>query len=215
MTDAAIAIEQPRSAFGVLQRRVTIGVVGVLVVLAGVSWWHTVGNARDSVGMVQGLAQVGRDMPFDMSAGLFLSMWVAMMVAMMFPTIAPIVLLHRSVVRRRGEGALPTLAFVAGYLVVWSVIGLVPLAALVGFRHVSHASDWVARTGGGVLLLAGLYQYTSWKTACLKACRSPLSFLMTHDFGRGSNRAFRVGVSHGAYCLGCCWALMAVLFVVG
>ncbi|TMK81412.1 MAG: DUF2182 domain-containing protein [Actinobacteria bacterium] len=215
MTDASISIERPRSAFTVLQRRVTFGVVGVLIALAAVSWWRTLGSAHDMSGMVQGLAQVGRDMPFDMSAGLFLSMWVAMMVAMMFPTIAPIVLLHRSVVRRRGEGAAPTVAFVAGYLAVWSIIGVVPLFALVGFRHIAHASTWVARAGGGVLVVAGLYQYTAWKMACLKACRSPLSFLMTHDFGRGPRRAFRVGVSHGAYCLGCCWALMAVLFVVG
>src|SRR5258706_15889484 len=147
MTDASITVERPRSAFGVLQRRVTIAIVGLLALLAGLSWWHTAGRAHDMSGMVQGLAQAGRDMPFDMSAGLFLSMWVAMMVAMMFPTIAPIVLLHRSVVLRRGEGAAPTVAFVAGYLIVWSLIGLVPLAALVGFRHIAHTSTWVARAG--------------------------------------------------------------------
>jgi predicted metal-binding membrane protein len=215
MTDASISVERPRSAFVVLQRRMTIGIVGLLVVLAGVSWWNTTGNVRDMSGMVQGIAQVGRDMPFEMSAGLFLGMWVAMMVAMMFPTIAPIVLLHRSVVLRRGEGPAPTVAFTGGYLVVWSLIGLVPLAALIGFRHIAHQSAWVARAGGGVLVIAGLYQFTSWKSTCLKACRSPLSFLMTHDFGSGARRAFKVGVSHGLYCLGCCWALMAVLFVVG
>jgi predicted metal-binding membrane protein len=210
-----IAQDTPRSAFGVLQRRVTLAIVGVLVVLAALSWWRTVGNARDMSAMVQGIAQVGRDMPFDMSAGLFMAMWIAMMVAMMFPTIAPIVLLHRSVVRRRGEGSLPTVAFGGGYLVVWSLIGLVPLGVLIGFRHIAGESEWVARAGGGVLVLAGLYQFTGWKATCLKACRSPLSFLMTHDFGSGARGAFRVGVSHGLYCLGCCWALMAVLFVVG
>src|SRR5205823_2441919 len=187
----------------------------VLIALAAVSWWRTVGNSADMKSMVQGIAQVGREMPFDMSASLFLGMWVAMMVAMMFPTIAPIVLLHRAVVRRRGEGAVPTVAFGLGYLVVWTVIGFIPLGILVGFRHVANESTWVGRAGGAVLLIAGLYQFTGWKAACLKACRSPLSFLMTHDFGSGPRRAFRVGVSHGAYCLGCCWALMAVLFVVG
>lgn len=215
MSDASISVEQPRSAFSVLQRRVTFAIVGLLVLLAGLSWWQTIGNARGMASMVRGLAQVGRDMPFDMSVWLFLSMWVAMMVAMMFPTIAPIVLLHRSVVRRRGEGFAPTTAFVGGYLVVWLAIGLIPLAALVGFRHFAPESAWVARAGGGVLVIAGLYQFTQWKAACLKACRSPLSFLMTHDFGSGVGGAFRVGLSHGAYCLGCCWALMAVLFVVG
>lgn len=213
-TEAAVE-ERPRSAFGVLQRRATIANAGVLVLLAGLSWWYTVGNARDMSGMVQGLAQVGRDMPFDMSVVLFLLMWVAMMVAMMFPTITPIVLLHRSVVTRRGEGARPTVAFVAGYIAIWAAIGVVPLAALIGFRHVASGSAWVPRAGGVVLVVAGVYQYTRWKMACLKACRSPLSFLMTHDFGSGSRGAFKAGVSHGLYCLGCCWALMAVLFVVG
>ena len=210
-------IEQgtPRSAFGILTRRTTIAFVSVLVLLAALSWWQTVGQSRDMMGMVAGLGQVGRDMPFDMSAGLFMSMWVVMMVAMMFPTIAPIVLLHRSVVRRRGEGFVPTGAFVGGYLLVWATIGLIPLGLLIAFRHYSHESAWVYRAAGGVLLVAGLYQYTRWKLACLKACRSPLSFLMTHDFGTGPRGAFRVGVSHGLYCLGCCWALMAVLFVVG
>ncbi len=216
MTDALMPeVDTPRSAFGVLQRRFTFAIVGGLVALAAVSWWSTVGQARDMSAMVQGIAQVGRDMPFDMSVGLFMTMWIAMMVAMMFPTIAPIVLLHRMVVKRRGEGTVPTAAFVGGYLIIWAAIGLIPLAALVGFRHIANESAWVARAGGGVLVIAGLYQFTRWKATCLKACRSPLSFLMTHDFGSGPTGALRVGVSHGLYCLGCCWALMAVLFVVG
>lgn len=215
MTDAVIAGEQPRSAYSALQRRSTVAIVGLLLVLAGLAWWSTVGQARSMSSMVQGLAQVGRSMPFDMSLGLFLTMWVAMMVAMMFPTIAPIVLLHRSVIRRRGEGPAQTVAFVGGYLLVWTLIGVVPLIALIGFRSIADGSAWVARASGGVLIIAGLYQYSTWKTTCLKACRSPLSFLMTHDFGSGAPGAFRTGVSHGLYCLGCCWALMAVLFVVG
>jgi len=212
----AIQPDQPRSAFGVLSRRATILFAALLLTLAAVSWWQTVGNARgDMAMMVQGVAQVGRSMPFDMSLGLFMTMWLLMMVAMMFPTIAPIVLLHQSVIRKRGEGPAATVAFVGGYLAVWAVIGFIPLALLVWFRHIAHGSTWVLRAGGGVLLVAGVYQYTRWKLACLKACRSPLSFLMTHNFGSGARGAFKVGVSHGLYCLGCCWALMAVLFVVG
>jgi predicted metal-binding membrane protein len=146
---------------------------------------------------------------------VFLAMWTTMMVAMMFPTVAPIVLLHRLVVRRRGQGLLPTVAFGGGYLLVWAATGVVPLAALVAFRHVAHDTMWVARAGGAVLVLAGAYQFTRWKEACLRACRTPLTFLATHDFGSGLRGAVRAGVSHGLYCLGCCWALMAVLFVVG
>jgi len=108
-----------------------------------------------------------------------------------------------------------TVAFGAGYLVIWASVGVLPLASLIGFRQVAHASAWIDRTGGAVILLAGVYQFTDWKQTCLRACRSPLTFLATHDFGRGSAGAFRAGVSHGLYCLGCCWALMAVLFVVG
>jgi predicted metal-binding membrane protein len=119
------------------------------------------------------------------------------------------------VVRRRGGGITPTAVFVAGYLLVWVSVGVVPLAALIGFRHVSDAAAWVPRIGGVVLVVAGAYQFTRWKQTCLRACRSPLTFLATHDFGRGLPGTLRAGLSHGLYCLGCCWALMAVLFVVG
>ncbi len=74
---------------------------------------------------------------------------------------------------------------------------------------------WLPRVSGLVLIGAGLYQFTPWKRVCLRACRTPLSFIMTHDFGSGAPGALKAGVSHGAYCLGCCWALMAVLVVVG
>lgn len=154
-------------------------------------------------------------MPFDMSVLVFLGMWTTMMVAMMLPTVAPIVLLHRMVLRRRGESSSKTLVFGSGYLLVWAAAGVIPLCILIGFRHVADGSIWLNRAGGVVLVIAGLYQFSKWKEACLKACRTPLSFLMTHDFGSGGFGAMRVGISHGLYCFGCCWALMAVLFVVG
>ena len=207
--------DTPRSAYAVLQRRATITTGVVLLVLAGLGWWETTRQADGMTGMVQGIAQVGTAMRFDMAVPLFLAMWTSMMVAMMFPTIAPIVLLHRLVIRRRGGGLAPTAVFVAGYLVVWVSIGLLPLAALLGFREVSDATTWVPRLGGAVLAVAGAYQFTRWKATCLSACRSPLTFLATHDFGNGLPGTLRAGITHGAYCLGCCWALMTVLFVVG
>ena len=219
MSETAHHIDQvqdtPRRAYSVLERRATLTTVGVLVVLAALAWWSTIGEVRGMDAMVAGIAHAGRAMPFDMGAPVFLAMWTTMMVAMMFPTVAPIVLLHRMVVRRRGEGIGPTVAFGSGYLVVWAAVGLVPLVVLLGFRHVVHESMWIDRMGGAVLVLAGSYQFTHWKEACLKACRTPLTFMMTHDFGAGALGALRVGASHGLYCLGCCWALMAVLFVVG
>lgn len=210
-----LASDSPRSAFRVLQLRATLLTVAILLGLASVAWWQTVGTARDMAAMVQGIAQVGSGMPFDMGAAVFLGMWTTMMVAMMFPTVAPVVLLHRMVLRRRGEGIGRSVAFGSGYLVVWAAVGVLPLLALVWFRGIADGSTWVDRVGGAVLVLAGIYQFTAWKDACLKACRTPLTFLMTHDFGAGTRGALRVGISHGLYCLGCCWALMAVLFVVG
>ena len=207
--------DTPRLAYSALERRATFTTAGALLVLAGGAWWLTARRSADMTDMVQGLAQVGGAMPFDMLAPVFLAMWVTMMVAMMFPTIAPIVLLHRMVMRRQGGSPLATVSFVAGYLLVWAAAGLVPLAVLQAFRSETSDAGWVPRLCGAVLLAAGAYQFTSWKQACLRACRTPLTFLSTHDFGRGLGGTLRAGASHGAYCLGCCWALMAVLFTVG
>jgi predicted metal-binding membrane protein len=209
------AVDTPRMAYRVLERRATLTTVAILLALAAAAWWWTVRNAVDMGDMAQGLGSVGSSMPFDMTAAVFMAMWTTMMVAMMFPTVAPIVLLHRMVMRRRGEGVTTTTAFAGGYLVVWTGVGIGPFALLVGFRNVADGSGWVAPVSGAVLIAAGAYQFTRWKETCQKACRTPLTFLATHDFGRGAPGAVRAGISHGLYCLGCCWALMAVLFVVG
>jgi predicted metal-binding membrane protein len=199
----------------VLELRTTLLTVAVLLGFAGAAWWMTLGNAREMSMMVQGSASVGAAMPFDAGVLVLLGMWTTMMVGMMFPTIAPIVLLHRMVLRRCGAGAAPTVGFVAGYLAIWAVSGVVPLAVLIGFGHLARDSSWIAVAGGIVLVVAGAYQFTRWKETCARACRSPLTFLATHDFGSGPYGALRTGVSHGVYCLGCCWARMAVLLVVG
>ena len=167
--------DTPRSAYRVLERRVTVTTAAVLLALAGLAWWRTVGQSGSMTAMVQGFAHVGVAMPFDMTVPVFMAMWTTMMIAMMFPAVAPIVLMHRLVTRRRGEGLAPTFAFGASYLVVWSLVGLVPLAVLIGFRQVTHDSAWLDRAGGLVLLLAGLYQFSRWKTTCLRACRTPLA----------------------------------------
>jgi len=201
-----------------LELRVTLVTVAILVCLAAVAWILTVRQAADMSSMVLGLGQIGGRMPADIGAPIFLSMWLTMMVAMMFPTIAPIVLAHRAVVRKRGEGTLSNAIFVLGYLVVWTLFGLIPLAALIGFRALpieAPSSWWLPRLAGAILIIAGLYQFTPLKHICLKACQNPLGFILQHDFSSGARGAFRAGTSHGAFCLGCCWALMTVLVVVG
>ena len=215
---AATADDTPRDTLSIFSARITTLTIGWLVGLAGVAWWSTVRQANSMSDMVSGLGQVGARAPNDMTVPVFLGMWVAMMVAMMFPTIAPFVLAHRMVVKKRGEGELPTVAFVGGYLAVWSLIGIVPLIGFLAFRNLAaDAADsrWLPTLAGAILVVAGGYQFTRWKALCLRHCRTPLSFLMTHDFGGGARSAFKAGLNHGAYCFGCCWALMAVLVVVG
>ncbi|WP_448627461.1 DUF2182 domain-containing protein [Geodermatophilus sp. URMC 64] len=204
-----------RWSYRELEGRTLAATLVLLLGLAGVAWWVTVDTAGEMSPMVSGLADVGRAMPFDMSAALFMAVWLTMMVAMMFPTVAPIVLLHRLVMRRRGDGPLPSAVFALGYLTVWTALGIVPLLVLYAFRQVTEPSGWVTRMAGAVLVLAGAYQFSRWKDTCLRACRSPMTFLVSHDFGTGLRRTFRTGVAHGLYCAGCCWALMAVLFTVG
>jgi predicted metal-binding membrane protein len=175
-------------------------------VCAAAAWLFTISQAG-SMGM-GGLAMMG--------AGLFLITWLVMMVAMMFPSVAPITLAFAGVTRSRGEGVLPTASFVLGYLTVWTAAGLVPLGVLQALNHIwMTAPSWLPRVGGAVIILAGIYQFTPLKDTCLRACRSPLGFILSHNFGGGPSAAVRAGASHGLYCLGCCWALMAVLAVLG
>ena len=189
-----------------LPRPLSAGIVAALLVCAAAAWLVTVSQAG-SMGM-GGIAMVG--------AALFLTTWLVMMVAMMFPSVAPMTLAFASVTRSRGEGVVPTAAFVLGYLLVWTAAGLVPLAVLQAASHIwMTPPSWLPRLGGAVIVAAGIYQFTPLKDACLRACRSPLGFILSHDFGGGSASAVRAGVSHGTYCLGCCWALMAVLAVLG
>jgi len=191
-----------------LPRPVATAIIAGLLGCAAAAWLVSVRQAASMAGM-GGMAMVG--------AGPFLVTWVAMMVAMMFPAVTPMVLTHAGVVRSRGEGTAPTVAFVAGYLVVWTAAGLVLLGVtrLLGSSLATPLTGWLPHLGGAVLLLAGLYQLTPVKTACLRACRSPVDFILSHDFGVGTSAAARTGISHGLQCLGCCWALMAVLAVLG
>lgn len=199
---------RPQGVADSLPRPIATSIVAVLLVCAATAWLLTAQQAASMAGM-GGMAMLG--------AGLFLVTWVVMMVAMMFPSIAPMVLAHAGIVRSRGEGPTPTVAFVIGFLAVWSAVGLVPLGVfqLLGSSLAGPISSWLPRLGGAVVVGAGIYQFTPLKSVCLSTCRSPLAFILTHDFGGGSPSAARAGVSHGLYCLGCCWAIMAVLAVVG
>jgi len=197
-------------------------ITGALVLLSGVAWFYLSRDPGDdmTVGVLTrpdtGDAMV-MDSDTSMSLGLFTITWLAMMIAMMFPAIAPVVLLFDRWRRKRNRNPASTLGFVLGYLVVWTTAGLVVYVALLAIDARVDSSTTAVRLGGAVLVAAGLYQMTPLKTICLTKCRSPLGLVMEHaqDLDRGMRGPFRVGLSHGAYCLGCCWALMAILVVLG
>jgi predicted metal-binding membrane protein len=152
---------------------------------------------------------------------LFLPIWVGMMAAMMFPSVAPMVSLFASVSREQrdaGKPAAPTWIFVAGYLAVWTLFGVGVYLLSLAVPAVGMAAPglltYTPLVGGSVLVLAGLYQWSPWKGACLRYCRSPLGFIL-HGWRDGYSGGFRMGFEHGAYCVGCCSGLMVVLFAVG
>jgi predicted metal-binding membrane protein len=153
--------------------------------------------------------------------GWFLGVWVTMMAAMMLPSVAPMALLFARVSgerRRRGRSFVPTWVFLCGYLSAWTGYGLVAYGL---FRLISaadiHALAWHEQgplVAGGAIGAAGIYQLTPLKRACLRHCRSPLHFILG-GWREGHRGALLMGLEHGAYCVGCCWGLMLILFALG
>lgn len=146
--------------------------------------------------------------------------WTLMTVAMMLPTTFPLVALFLSFVRTRVNRVRLMAYLVGGYLWVWTLFGFVVYAVHRLIRGAVEQTVWLEANlwvvAAGVLLLAGLYQFTALKHKCLEKCRSPLSFIMEHwHGGRGEHEAFHLGVRHGVFCIGCCWSLMLLMFVVG
>jgi predicted metal-binding membrane protein len=150
------------------------------------------------------LALISRGAGMEMDPVPFVGAWTLMMTAMMLPSIAPLVLLVR------GSRRAPTSVLVAGYLAVWAATGLAAFA-VVRSVDVESVPPWAV---AAVLAAAGIYQLTPLKRACLHRCRSPLD-LVVRLWRPGWRGALRVGVAHGTYCVGCCWALMAVLVGAG
>jgi len=186
----------------------------VLAGLAALAWW---GTGEQMGGMGSAGLELG-------GLAFFAGVWVLMMAAMMFPSLAPMVIVYdrlRSARRAREPGAPGiegTALFVAGYLVTWTAAGLAAYGIVeVGRALEDGALAW-DRAGreltGGVLLASAAFQLTPLKHACLTRCRGPLSFVLEHWRG-GRRGALRMGALHGAWCVGCCWALMATLFALG
>jgi predicted metal-binding membrane protein len=191
-----------------------VGLVALLLVLAAVSWIVT--DARMS-GMDMG---PGTD---PGSLGFYLTTWVVMLAAMMFPSVAPMVIAYSRIHRRRRElgrhapvGG--TAVFVAGYLIAWTAYGLAAYALYAWITSLSPGFLAWDRGGpyaaGAVIMAAAFYQLTGAKDRCLTTCRTPMDFILGR-MRHGYHGALRMGVEHGAWCVGCCWALMAALFALG
>jgi predicted metal-binding membrane protein len=194
--------------------RFQAGVLGSLLALAAIAWLMT---RERMLGMDAGPGTAPG------SLGFYVVSWVVMMSAMMFPSIAPMVLTFGFVQRRRRDRgtvdhAVSSWVFVGGYLLTWTAFGLLAYGLYVGVRSLSIPVLSWHRGGpylaGGVLLAAAVYQLTPMKDACLRRCRAPLDFVLTH-WRDGPGGALRMGVVHGAWCVGCCWGLMAALFALG
>jgi predicted metal-binding membrane protein len=187
--------------------RLRLGLVALLVALAAVAWWWT---AREMRGMDDG--------PWTSLGGVgwFVGVWVVMMAAMMFPSVAPTVALYAQIAKRRAP--LAPLVFAAGYLLTWAAAGVAAYALFDAGRTLlgdsltwDGAGRWIA---GGTLIVAAAYEITPLKNVCLSTCRSPLGFLLG-SWRDGLGGALNMGARHGAWCVGCCWALMASLFALG
>ena len=185
--------------------RTRLALVALLFALAGIAWWITTDRMR---GMDEG---PGTGLG---TLSWFLGVWIVMMAAMMFPSVSPTVALYS----RMSRSTAASLVFVSGYLLAWTAAGVLAFAVsdlggnLLGSELAwDRGGRWLA---GGILVVAAVYELTPLKDVCLGKCRSPLGFL----FGAwrdGLSGALQMGVKHGGWCIGCCWALMAALFALG
>lgn len=205
----------------VLKRDQVLVLSGV-VALAALAWAYMVYLAQSTSDVSSGMAMTQLQSWSAADFGLMFLMWAVMMVAMMVPTAAPMILLFATINRRRREQVqpyVPTGVFLAGYVIVWSGFAALATVANWGLHVNSLLSSMMgtsssAYLGGALLLTAGIFQWSPLKYVCLSHCRSPLGFLMA-EWRDGAGGALRMGLKHGGYCLGCCWVLMGVLFVLG
>lgn len=207
--------ERPRgdglgAAFSAVRAR--LGLVTLLFAVAAAGWWWT---AREMRGMDNGpWSTLG-------TLGWFLGVWVVMMAAMMLPGAAPVLLLFARINRDKKAGDrpyVPTGIFAGGYLVAWGGFSALAVGLQWELEQFGLLSPMMATTsywlGGAILLAAGAWQLTPIKSICLRHCRSPMGFLVQR-WRPGRLGAFRMGLGHGTYCLGCCWFLMGLLFFGG
>ena len=191
-----------------------------LVVITLLAWAYLVYLAQDMSGMAMTGGRVSVAWaPVDVV--LTFLMWIVMMVGMMVPSAAPMILVFANINRRRrqqGNPYVPTAVFLSGYLLVWIGFSVAATLAQLALSLSFLLSPMMASAnpvfGGALLLAAGVFQWSPLKNVCLRNCRTPMGFI-TNDWREGRRGALMMGLHHGSYCLGCCWALMGLLFLLG
>lgn len=223
------------AALQAVLRRDRLVVVAALAVVIALAWTYVLWLAADMT--MGGMDTTGyRAIPAGMGLMIpdtvpwapiefvyVLLMWVVMMVGMMTPSVAPMILIYGRVggqAAALGKPFAPSIWFVGGYLLVWATFSVAATLAQWALQRLGLLSPMMASSsallGGGLLIAAGLYQWTPAKNICLHQCQAPVLFIQTHGGFRGDSAgALVLGARHGAYCVGCCWTLMALLFVGG
>ena len=189
-------------------------VLAALIVLAVAAWAAMLAQHR-------GMDDHDRMFTMGMGLPLFLVTWALMMAAMMLPAMSPMVDAFIRVQddrRAAGNRYVPTAVFIAGYLVLWAASGVLAFLPARWLEDAAIDQNWpmeeTARFGGALIVAAGFYQLSSLKRMCLSKCRTPMAFIAT-SWREGGAGALRMGLEHGAYCLGCCWLLSVILFPLG
>ena len=205
----------------VLRRDRMVVVVGIAAI-AALAWAYLAYLALGTEEMGAGMAMVQMRSWTPTDFALMFLMWSVMMVGMMTPTAAPMILMFATINRQRRDSQapyIPTGLFLSSYLLVWTAFAAVATTANWGLHANGLLTSMMGASasryvGGGLLVVAGLFQLSPFKSACLNYCRSPVSFIV-NDWREGHWGALTMGLRHGAHCLGCCWALMGLLFVLG
>jgi predicted metal-binding membrane protein len=206
---------------GALRRDRVVVVLALLGVII-LAWGYVLFGVGMSMDEMSGMPMAEQQQTWTPSyAALVLGMWAVMMAAMMLPSAAPMILLYSTIANRRelkGDPAVGAGVFGLGYIVVWTAFSLAAVTLQFGLDQAQLLSPVMSVTSrsvaGAVLIAAGVYQWTPLKQACLRRCRSPLEFLAS-EWREGRVGALKMGLRHGAFCLGCCWMLMPLLFVGG
>ena len=192
--------------------------VAVPVAIAAAWAVAVIAQASGKAALLHHDALIEGQLPLWVALGLFLLAWQVMIAAMMLPSTLPMIRLFAATSTSQESSGETQAAFLAGYLVVWTVFGALAFVGDMGLHHLVDATPWLAARpwliAGSALSLAGAFQFSGVKDRCLSQCRHPGAYLLAH-YRRGVGPAFRLGRGHGLFCLGCCWALMLLMFAAG